>query len=133
MIHLIVSLRKPITAWRGRCTALLESGASCNGCGNFTGRLKPKTMGRSYAGMLGPLAFALVIARGAVAGWALEPTLLSASAALFVFAAIGYLAGQLAEFLVNESVRMQFQAAMAAWETKQPQEHNRTKTQPKLS
>ena len=76
-------------------------------------------MGRSYAGILGPLAFALVTARGAIGGWALEPTLLSASAALFVFATIGFFAGQLAEFLVGQSVRVQFQSAMANWETKQ--------------
>ncbi len=50
-------------------------------------------MGSSYAGILGPLAFALVTARGAIGGWALEPTLLSASAALFVFGAIGFFAG----------------------------------------
>ncbi len=79
-------------------------------------------MGRSYAGILGSLAFALVTVRGAISGWALEPTLLSASASLFVFGALGYLAGQLAEFLVGQSVRTQFQAAMAAWETKQQEQ-----------
>jgi hypothetical protein len=87
-------------------------------------------MGRSYASILGPLAFALVVARGAVAGWFLEPTLLSASVALFLFASIGYLAGQAAEFLVNQSVRTQFQTAMAAWETKQ---QDQVKTQPKTT
>jgi len=87
-------------------------------------------MGSSYAGILGPLAFALVTARGAIGGWALEPTLLSASAALFVFGAIGFLAGQLAEFLVGQSVSVQFQAAMAAWETKQREQ---AKTQPKTT
>jgi hypothetical protein len=84
-------------------------------------------MGRSYAGILGPLAFAMVVARGAVAGWPLEPTLMSASVAVFLFAAIGYLAGETAEFLVNQSVRTQFQMAMAAWETKQ-QEQAKSKT-----
>jgi len=79
-------------------------------------------MGRSYGGILGSLAFALVTVRGAISGWALEPTLLSASASLFVFGALGYLVGQLAEFLVGQSVRIQFQAAMAAWETKQQEQ-----------
>ncbi len=79
-------------------------------------------MGRSYAGILGSLAFALVTVRGAISGWALEPTLLSASASLFVFGALGYLVGQLAEFLVAQSVQTQFQAAMAAWETKQQEQ-----------
>ncbi|HEY2413510.1 MAG TPA: hypothetical protein VGI40_14770 [Pirellulaceae bacterium] len=85
-------------------------------------------MGRSYSGILGPLAFALVVARGAIAGWPLEPTLLSASVAVFLFAGIGYLAGQTADFLVNQSVRTQFQAAMVTWETKQQEQ---AKTQPK--
>jgi len=85
-------------------------------------------MGRSYAGILGPLAFALITARGAIGGWALEPTLMSASAALFVFAAIGYVAGQVAEYLVSQSVRTQFQAAMVAWEAKQQEQ---SRTQPK--
>jgi hypothetical protein len=85
-------------------------------------------MGRSYGGILGALAFALVVARGAIAGWPLEPTLLFASVAVFLFAGIGYLAGQTAEFLVNQSVRTQFQTAMVAWETKQQEQ---AKVQPK--
>jgi len=84
-------------------------------------------MGRSYAGILGPLAFALIVARGAIGGWALEPTLLSASGAVFLFAGIGYVAGQTAEFLVSQSVRAQFQAAMAAWDSKE-QEQVKTPT-----
>lgn len=81
-------------------------------------------MGRAYAGILGPLAFALVCARGVVAGSGVEATLLAAMAALFVFAGIGYLAGQTADHLVRESVRTQFQTAMAAWE------QNKTQPQP---
>jgi hypothetical protein len=90
-------------------------------------------MGRSYAGILGPLAFALVVARGAVAGWPLEPTLLSASVAVFVFAALGYLAGQTADFLVSQSVQTQFHTAMADWQnqTQHGKHHEHGKTQPK--
>ena len=76
-------------------------------------------MGRAYASILGPLAFALVIARGVAAGSGVEGTLLAASAALFALAALGYVTGQTADFLVNESVRTQFQAAMAVWEQSQ--------------
>jgi poly(3-hydroxybutyrate) depolymerase len=78
-------------------------------------------MGRAYAGILGPLAFALVSARGVLAGGGMEQALLAACAALFVFAGIGYLAGQTADYLVRESVRTQFQTAMAAWEQKKTQ------------
>ena len=85
-------------------------------------------MGRAYAGILGPLAFAISIARGVALGSGVEGTLLAASAALFVFAAIGYIAGQTADYLVSESVRTQFQTAMTAWEEKQQQQ---AKTQPK--
>jgi len=85
-------------------------------------------MGRAYAGILGLVAFGLSIARGATAGSGVEGTLLAASAALFVFAAIGYVAGQMADYLVSDSVRTQFQAAMAAWDEKQQQQ---AKTQPK--
>ena len=79
-------------------------------------------MGRAYAGILGPLAFALAIARGMLAGSGVEGTLLAASAATFVFAAIGYVAGQTADYLVTDSVCTQFQKAMADWETKQQNE-----------
>jgi len=86
-------------------------------------------MGRAYAGTLGSLAFACLVARGVVAGSGVEGTLATASCALFVFATLGYIVGQLAEFLVNESVRTQFQAAMAAWDAKHGNEKLQTKTQ----
>ncbi len=85
-------------------------------------------MGRAYAGTLGPLAFACVIARGVIAGAGVEGTLATASAALFVFASIGTIVGQLAEMLVNESVRKQFQSAMADWDAKQNSEKQQRKT-----
>lgn len=68
-------------------------------------------MGRKYAGILGWLAFALTLARGLVSG-RLEPGLLwQAVAAMFGLAAVGWLAGTLAESLVSESVRVRFAAA----------------------
>ena len=77
-------------------------------------------MGRAYAGILGPLAFALVTVRGVVSGGGVEGTLLAASGALFMFAAVGYVAGSLAEFLIRDAVKSQFQKAMADWNAKQP-------------
>jgi hypothetical protein len=89
-------------------------------------------MGRAYAGILGSLSFAISIARGLAAGSGVEGTLLAASAALFVFGAIGYLAGQLADYLVKESVRVRFQAAMANWEPKHTNDkQQQAKNQPK--
>jgi hypothetical protein len=84
-------------------------------------------MGRSYAGALGTLAFALVAVRGVLSGGGAEQALLAASAAMFAFAAIGYIVGNLAEHLVSESVRTQFQTAMATWDENKPD----NKTQPK--
>jgi hypothetical protein len=84
-------------------------------------------MGRAYAGILGPLAFGLAIARGLATASGVEGTLLAATAALFVFAAIGFVAGQTADYLVSESVRTQFELAMANWEAKEQQAKTQTK------
>jgi hypothetical protein len=92
-------------------------------------KLVEQVMGRTYAGTLGPLAFACVVARGVVAGAGVEGTMATASAAMFVFATIGFIVGQLAEHLVHESVRNQFQAAMAAWDAKHGNEKLQAKTQ----
>jgi hypothetical protein len=66
-------------------------------------------MGRSYAGILGPLAFATLVARGLLRGDAVAETMLTASLGLFAMAAVGYLAGRIAQFIVDESVRIRFQ------------------------
>ena len=82
-------------------------------------------MGRAYAGILGPLACGIILARGVLAGGGVEGTLLAASGGLFLFAAIGYIAGQTAEMLVRDAVRTQFQTALTAWE-----EQQKTQTKP---
>lgn len=86
-------------------------------------------MGRAYAGILGPLAFALVTARGLLAGAGVEGTLLTACAALFTFAVLGHVAGQTADYLVRDSVSAQFRSAMADWERRNKIE----KTQPEAT
>ncbi len=85
-------------------------------------------MGRSYAGALGLVAFALVAVRGVLLGGGAEETLLMACGAMFAFAAIGYIVGNLAEHLVSESVRTQFQAAMSDWNENKPDHKAQTKT-----
>lgn len=69
-------------------------------------------MGRSYAGILGPLAGALVLVRGAISGSGLELTLMVACGAMFGFAAVGFIAGTLADSFVVEGVRQKFLAAL---------------------
>jgi len=86
-------------------------------------------MGRGYAGILGSLAFALLIARGAAIGAGVEGTLVAASSGMFLFAALGYIAGQTGDYLIRDSVRSQFRSAMAALETKPKND----KTQPRPS
>lgn len=73
-------------------------------------------MGRAYAGTLGPLACAVILTRGLVQGTGMEANVLTACGGLFLFAAIGYVAGQLADLFVRESVSTQFQAALATYE-----------------
>ena len=73
-------------------------------------------MGRTYAGILGVTAFATVVARGILGGGSLEATLQGACGCLFVFAAIGFVAGQMAALIVSDSVRAKFATELQAAE-----------------
>ena len=73
-------------------------------------------MGRTYAGTLGPLAFATVVARAIVHGGASQQTLLAASMCLFGFALIGSVTGALAGWIVEDSVRSRVAAEAKAAE-----------------
>ncbi len=61
-------------------------------------------MARTYAGILGPLAFLTVLARGLIGGGASETVLVHAWASLLGFAALGCVLGWLAERTVREAV-----------------------------
>lgn len=69
-------------------------------------------MAKAYAGVLGPLACGMILARGLLTGGSLESTIATACAAMFGFAAVGWIAGNLAQRFVEESVRTRFQAAL---------------------
>jgi len=71
-------------------------------------------MGRTYAGILGPLAFAVVVTRGLVEQESVNGTLYHAAAALFAFAAIGYVIGFLAERTIIEAIDARFHAQLQA-------------------
>jgi hypothetical protein len=73
-------------------------------------------MGRIYAGILGPVAFATVLGRSLVDGGGVDSTLKIAMACLFAFSAIGYLAGRFADQIVHESVRSRLQTEMSLQE-----------------
>jgi hypothetical protein len=68
-------------------------------------------MGRAYAGILGLLSFGTVIARNLVDGGSVESAMIYATLALFVFAAIGFVVGVIAERIVVEAITTRFQTA----------------------
>jgi len=71
-------------------------------------------MGRIYAGVLGPLAMAVVICRGLKDSAGLEGTLTLAVVALAIYALVGAVVGQIAQATVDESVRLKIEQQLAA-------------------
>jgi hypothetical protein len=67
-------------------------------------------MARRFGGILGYLAAAIVLLRGAVADAGIESTLLMAITAAAMFLALGIVLGMIAEGTVVGSVREQFQS-----------------------
>ncbi|MBI2479250.1 MAG: hypothetical protein HYV60_11635 [Planctomycetia bacterium] len=73
-------------------------------------------MGRTYAGILGPLAFTTILARSVIETSSVESTMMLATGCLFLFAGIGYLAGQVADSIVLEAVKVNFDKELQARE-----------------
>jgi hypothetical protein len=71
-------------------------------------------MGRAYAGVMGPLAFLTTLVRCQLRSVSVETTVVQAVLCLFVFAAIGGVIGQLAGWIVDDSVRARLAAEIAA-------------------
>jgi len=71
-------------------------------------------MGRAYAGILGPLAMAVVICRGWLVSGGLEGTLTQAVACLALFAVVGAILGHLAQTTVDESVRVKLEQQLSS-------------------
>ena len=65
-------------------------------------------MGRTYAGILGLLAFTTVLARSVIDASSVESTMMLATVCLFLFAGVGYLAGRVADSIVLEAVKTKF-------------------------
>ncbi len=74
-------------------------------------------MGRTYAGILGLVAFGTVIARSLLRGGNVDTTLMTACGALFAFAALGYIIGSIAERTIVEAIEIQFHARWQALES----------------
>ena len=73
-------------------------------------------MGPSYAGILGTRAYVIVILRGVLQGYAVEGTIKLSILLLFVFAAIGYVIGKIAESTIEDSIQVQLQRELEALE-----------------
>ncbi|MBC8354165.1 MAG: hypothetical protein H8E66_19405 [Planctomycetes bacterium] len=73
-------------------------------------------MGRTYAGILGPLAFVTILARSVIDTSSVESTMMLATICLFLFAGIGYLVGQMADSIVIEAVKTNFDTELQARE-----------------
>jgi hypothetical protein len=70
-------------------------------------------MARTYAGILGPLAMAVVICRGWLEASGVESTLTAAIISLFLFAVIGAILGHIAQATIDESVQAQLQRQLS--------------------
>jgi hypothetical protein len=70
-------------------------------------------MGRVYAGILGPLAMAVMICRGWLASGGVERTLSSATQHLVLFALVGACLGYIAQTTIDESVRAKIEQQLA--------------------
>jgi outer membrane lipoprotein SlyB len=81
-------------------------------------------VGRSYAGILGSLAFLTTVLRGWIAGAGTEQVLFQASLSMFALAVVGAIAGALAGWIVEDSVETKIAAELEAQE-------NAPKTPPK--
>jgi len=74
-------------------------------------------VGRSFAGVLGLVAFVAAMARGWVAGGDVNHVVFDAWLGLILFAAVGYVAGSLAGWIVDDSVRSRVAMELAARQT----------------
>ena len=70
-------------------------------------------MGRTYAGILGPLAMAVVICRGWMGSGGVEGTLVSATLYLAIFSVVGALIGHLAQATIDESIRAKLEQQLS--------------------
>lgn len=76
-------------------------------------------MSRSYAGILGLIAYLTVLFRSVIHGAGVEGTIKVACMSLIVFAILGFIAGWIAENTVVESVRAEIKARLAELKAKE--------------
>lgn len=70
-------------------------------------------MSRSYAGILGLIAYVTVLFRSVIQGGGVEGTVKVACLSLVIFGVLGFIAGWIAENTVTESVQAEIKAKLA--------------------
>jgi hypothetical protein len=80
-------------------------------------------MGRSYAGVLGLLAFATIVARGVAHQSGAAAIFPAAAAALFVFAGLGYVLGTIAQRAIATDLKARFQEEFARLQAEETTAH----------
>jgi hypothetical protein len=70
-------------------------------------------VGKTYAGVLGSLAFATVVIHGAIHQAGIEATVLRAVGMMFGFGVLGFVLGNVAQDAVEESVRSKMAQELA--------------------
>ncbi len=78
-------------------------------------------MGRTYAGVLGCVAFATVVIHGAIHQAGIEATVLRAVGMLIGFGVLGFMLGNVAENVVDESVRAKMAQELARRAAENPE------------
>jgi len=73
-------------------------------------------VGRTYAGILGFLAFCTTLARGGFAGGDARATVQTACLHMVVFAMVGFVIGQVATWVIEDSLRSRLAYELAAKE-----------------
>ncbi|MEX0936773.1 MAG: hypothetical protein WDZ59_02855 [Pirellulales bacterium] len=65
-------------------------------------------MGRNYAGIMGALAWVVVVVRGIKDGGSAQSVMTAATVSVIAFAALGWIVGSMAQWIVDQSVRDQW-------------------------
>jgi hypothetical protein len=86
---------------------------SCVAYGEFAVEPRAGLVGRTYAGVLGCLAFATVVVHGAIHQAGIEATVLRAVGTMMGFGVLGFMLGSVAENVVEESVRAKMAQELA--------------------
>jgi tetrahydromethanopterin S-methyltransferase subunit C len=71
-------------------------------------------MGRTYAGILGVIAFLTVLVRGLIDGRSAETIMQAAVTSLVIMAVVGAIVGRLAAWLIEDTIRWQIHRELAS-------------------